>query len=252
MKKYKERIPLCPCPIAQRLLEIVEDKESNIAVAADCTTSRELLALAERVGPHICMLKTHIDILEDFSLDTVDALSALAAKHRFVLFEDRKFADIAAIVQEQYAKGLYRIASWADLVTVHALPGPGILAGLKHVGLPLGRGALLLAEMSSAGTLARGAYAEDVVRMAKEHADFVVGVIAQRRLSSDPTLLHFTPGIQCAATSDGLGQTYRTPQAAIEAGSDILIIGRGIARAEDPAAQAAFYREQSWKAYVLH
>lgn len=33
----------------------------------------------------------------------------------------------------QYTKGLFQIAQWADLVTVHALPGEGILQALEQV-----------------------------------------------------------------------------------------------------------------------
>lgn len=38
--------------------------------------------------------QTHIDIVEDFDQDLVKQLQALADKHDFVIWEDRKFADI--------------------------------------------------------------------------------------------------------------------------------------------------------------
>lgn len=41
-------------------------------------------------------MQTHIDIVEDFDLDLADKLVALSEKYDFLIFEDRKFADIGA------------------------------------------------------------------------------------------------------------------------------------------------------------
>ena len=45
----------------------------------------------------------------------------------------RKFADIGNTVKSQYTKGLFQISQWADLVTVHILPGEGIVEALEQV-----------------------------------------------------------------------------------------------------------------------
>ena len=144
---YQERAEHISSPLAKRLLILMENKKTNLSIAADVTSKQQLLEIADAAGPRICVLKTHIDILEDFDTETITQLLFLAEKHQFLIFEDRKFADIGNTVKKQYSQGIYKIASWADLVNAHTVPGPGIIQGLKEAGAPLQRGLLLLAQM---------------------------------------------------------------------------------------------------------
>lgn len=163
----------------------------------------------------------------------------------------------------QYSSGTHKIASWSDLTNAHSVPGPGIITGLSTIGLPLGRGLLLLANMSSKGALARGEYTRETVRMAREAGrDFVVGFIAQERVDAEEAeeaeeaedWLIMSPGVGLAAKGDKLGQQYRTPrEVVLEAGADVIIVGRGIygvqGGEEAVKAEAERYREEGWKAY---
>jgi orotidine 5'-phosphate decarboxylase subfamily 1 len=245
-----ERIGQAPNPTGKKLLQLMHEKQTNLCVAADVTHCEELIKLAEGVGNEICLFKTHIDILEDFSFAVIEELKKIAHHYQFLLFEDRKFADIGNTVLQQYEKGIYRIVEWADIVNAHVLPGPGIIEGLKKVGLPRERGLLLLAEMSSSGSLAVGTYTEKAIEWAISHADFVMGFICQRKLSPFPGFIHMTPGIQFADKADFLGQQYNTPESAIAKGSDVLIVGRGIYAAKNPRDSASLYKKAGWQAYT--
>ena len=193
-------------------------KRSNLAVAADVGTVQEVLRIAEAAGPHIAVLKTHVDIFNEWNGSIAAQLRKLAEEHGemphvgtvplslfllmpgmeadgrqrpstglhgqpgkwrvrpaglscdgskarqttaplsiqycmcpsdarcgheaaegvvrcadFMIFEDRKFADIGNTVVAQYGGGIYRIADWSDMTNAHLVPGTGIIDGLKTV-----------------------------------------------------------------------------------------------------------------------
>ncbi|KAM6495795.1 Orotidine 5'-phosphate decarboxylase / HUMPS family domain containing protein [Amanita muscaria] len=265
-KSYAERALLHSNPAAKQLLETIERKKSNLAVSVDLTKSADFLNIIDIVGPYICLIKTHIDILQDFDQSVIERLQHLSAKHDFMIFEDRKFADIGNTVVLQYSAGIHKIASWAHITNAHAVPGPSIIAGLATVGKPLGRGLLLLAEMSTKGSLATGSYTDEAVRMARANKDFVVGFIAQHRMESvaatesddisNEDFLILTPGVSLADSGDSMGQQYRTPRQVItESGSDVIIVGRGVygtdlTQVGSIASRAEHYMAEGWAAYL--
>lgn len=248
---YGERAQSCRVLVAKQLFQLLHEKQTNLAFSADVTSQTDLLSLADLVGPEICLLKTHIDIIDDFTIDLLPKLRALAKKHRFMLFEDRKFADIGNTVKQQYQGGLYRISNWAHLVNAHSLPGPGIIAGLAAIGQKKNRGLLLLAEMSSINHLMDATYRQKTLELAEQFPEFVVGFITQRALTAAPYWINFTPGVQLTSGKDALGQQYVTPYEAIfNNGADVLIVGRGILNASDPLTESRQYRKAGWDAYL--
>lgn len=248
---YAERSNHCVNIVGKKLFKLMDIKKTNLALSADLIHCDKLLSLADKLGSEICVLKTHADILEGFSLDFAHELKKLAEKHQFLIFEDRKFADIGNTVKLQYQGGVYRIADWADIVNAHGLPGPGLIQGLAEVGLKKERGLLLLAQMSSESNLLDESYTRKTIKMAEQFPDFVMGFISQNKLSPNPQWIYMTPGVRFASSKDSLGQQYVTPEKAITVhGSDIIIVGRGIINSDDPLKAAKKYREAGWSAYL--
>lgn len=126
---------------------------------------------------------------------------------------------------------------------------------------PMERGLLILAQMSSKGNFMTADYTKACVESAREHKNYVMGFISQESLnsSSDDQFMSMTPGCQlppadepedAVVNGDGKGQQYNTPKKIVgQLGNDIIIVGRGIIKADNPVAEAERYRKLAWEAY---
>jgi len=265
-------------PYAAKLAALMARKKTNLVLSLDATNCGDFFRLLESAAPEIAVVKVHVDILDDFDPSFPERLSSLAREGDFHILADRKFADIGNTVRLQYRGGIYRIARWADAVTVHMISGNGVLQGLfgedekagpapgirretgprpeTGTGRPAGS-AFLLARMSTEGNYITESYTRRVVEAGRAHPRWVAGYIghgdnredlARFREKLPPGQLLLMPGVQLQAGKDGLGQRYMGLDEAVRGGADGVIVGRGIYGDADPAAAAKRYREIGWRA----
>lgn len=243
-------------PMARRYMEVATEKQSLVCLAADKNTMSGLFQLVVEVGPYIAALKTHVDLIDDWTPEAWVEFCQIAKQHNLLIFEDRKFADIGKISQSQMG-GIYDIRSWSDIVTAHLISGPDIVDGLQSAWKSVGRegGVLLLAQMSSRGNLLTEDYSQNVVDNGIQ-SDGVLGFIGNgsrpeelkdlRRRVGEQKMI-WTPGVNIAVGDGEMGQRYGDPYEAITAGSDCIIVGSGIHRADNPAEVAEQYAKLSWQ-----
>jgi uridine monophosphate synthetase len=241
----------------KKLYDKMKEKKSNLILSLDVEDDETFFEILDKVASEIVMLKTHIDIIRDFPTDFIPKLKSYSLKYDFLLFEDRKFADIGNTVRMQYQGGVYRIADWADFVTVHMIAGESILDGL--FGNIEGRSSFLLARMSAKDNLITESYTRKVIEIGKANEGVVSGFIGHGRDEHDirrfrnkipPNFLLLMPGVKLESKSDAIGQTYITPDMAIRGGADCIIVGRGIIQSDNPADTAKRYRELAWDEYM--
>ena len=196
-------------------------------------------------------------MVDDWTSESWGRFCQAAKEADLLIFEDRKFADIGGIGRKQMA-GVYNIRAWSDLVTAHLISGPDIVDGLQAGWSDVNRkgGVLLLAQMSSRGNLLDPDYTSNVVEKGKSHPG-VFGFIGngsrpeelrQLRTAVGDGKLIWTPGVNLAVGDGEMGQRYGHPREAVLAGSDCIIVGSGIHKADDPRQQAAAYAVASWNA----
>ncbi|MBT3168556.1 MAG: orotidine-5'-phosphate decarboxylase [Candidatus Cloacimonetes bacterium] len=243
-------------PLTQKLMDKMVEKQSNLVLSLDVTTQTEFFDILDKCGEEIVMLKTHVDILDDYDENFVPKLQKYAKQQNFLIFEDRKFADIGNTVRHQFRNGVYKINDWAEYITVHMVAGELILKGLFE-GIE-NRSAFVLARMSSKGNLLNETYTRKCFEAAKKNPQWVAGFIGHGKDVEDikrfkkkfpGSELLMMPGVKLERGSDAMGQQYITVEEAVGGGADCIIVGRGVIKATDPAKEAKIYRERAWQAY---
>jgi orotidine-5'-phosphate decarboxylase len=221
--------------------------DNPIIVALDMPTAEQAVAMALEVAPHVGGFKIGLGLLHGPGPATIDALVRLQQP----VFVDAKLHDIPSQVAAAAERLGKHGARW---VTAHVSGGmdmlraavegltsgssgaeAGILgvsvltsldkADLERVGIQRSPGQLV----GKMAKVAAAAGCEGVVCSPQE-----LNVVAQ----TAPGLKRVTPGIRPVDLGDDQTRTA-TPFDAIERGANLLVIGRPITQARDPAEAAA-------------
>ncbi|WP_114908868.1 orotidine-5'-phosphate decarboxylase [Haemophilus haemolyticus] len=217
---------------------------SKIIVALDYEKEAEALALVDQIDPSLCRLKVGKEMFTTLGINFVKQLH----QRNFDVFLDLKYHDIPNTVARA-------VRSAADLgvwmVDLHASGGLRMMEEAKRILEPYGKDAPLLiavtvlTSMEDLDLLQIGINAspmEQVLRLAhltqRAGLDGVVCSpqeveILRNACGEDFKLV--TPGIRPIGSDFGDQRRVMTPTAAIRAGSDYLVIGRPITKADNPA-----------------
>lgn len=217
---------------------------SKIIVALDYEKEAEALALVDQIDPSLCRLKVGKEMFTTLGINFVKQLH----QRNFDVFLDLKYHDIPNTVARA-------VRSAADLgvwmVDLHASGGLRMMEEAKRILEPYGKDAPLLiavtvlTSMEDLDLLQIGINAspmEQVLRLA--HLTQRAGLdgavcspqeveILRNACGEDFKLV--TPGIRPIGADFGDQRRVMTPTAAIRAGSDYLVIGRPITKADNPA-----------------
>lgn len=203
----------------QNISQLIKQKQTNLVFALDNTENiSNALDLLNNIGSHILGVKIHTDIFDFQNLPMIIGhIQQLKKKHKFLIIDDRKLADIGNISLKQ----INQIKKWADLVTVYGITGKDMIQELNKVDI----GIILIHSLSTRDNMLDIKYSYTMKKIAHQFNN-VVGFITQKKVISG--LLNFSPGVNIHCKEDNKGQIYNTPKNMINKGTDVFIVGRGI------------------------
>jgi orotidine-5'-phosphate decarboxylase len=223
-----------------------------VYVALDTAEMGRALTLAQAVRPYVGGFKVGLEFISANGPDGVRTIVKLALP----VFADVKFHDIPNTV----AGATRALASLGiSIFNVHAAGGEAMLraaveAAAKIKPRPRVIGVTVLTSLETADLAATGVNGtpmDQVVRLARLARqcglDGVVcspQEIAAVREACGAKFLIVTPGIRPKGADHADQRRTMTPVEALRAGADILVIGRPITGAPDPAAAARAIAEE--------
>jgi orotidine-5'-phosphate decarboxylase len=222
----------------------------RLVVALDVPSAEEALVLVDRLAGLAGMFKVGSQLFTASGPDLVRGLVARGEK----VFLDLKYHDIPNTVAGAVSAAC-RLG--VSLLDVHALGGKAMMEAAVGAMPAMGTRLLAITVLTShdaAGLDELGVAGEvtDTVRRLAllAHAAEVDGVVASPqevpivREACGRDFLIVTPGIRPAGARTGDQARSATPATALKAGADLLVVGRPIIDAPDPAAAArAILRE---------
>lgn len=223
----------------------------RLAFALDVPDLDEAERFVELLLPYVSVFKVGLELFTRAGPEAVRRIRRAGAR----CFLDLKLHDIPATMGRA-AKAA--ADEEVDLLTVHASAGPEALAHVAHAVEGSGTRVLAVTLLTSldSGALAAlgwpGAPEDTVRRLARmARASGVQGFVAsphesamlRRELGREAFLV--TPGIRAVASHDADDQRRTaSATAAIQHGADLVVVGRPIRDAEDPARVARGIAEQ--------
>lgn len=217
--------------------------KAPIAVALDAPDLTAGRALAEAVAGHVEVLKLGLEIT---LLGGPVAAAAITEGLDVDVFFDLKLHDIPNTV----AGAIRSIRHLRPrFVTVHASGGEAMIAAAADAAPEIDIVAVTLLtsmDASDAAAVGFGPSPEDLVtRLAtlavNAGAKAIVcspSEVSAVRRAVGPGITLITPGVRPAGSAAGDQRRVATPEQALADGADLLVIGRPISAAADPAAAA--------------
>ncbi|WP_028451259.1 orotidine-5'-phosphate decarboxylase [Chitinilyticum aquatile] len=215
--------------------------DPRIIVALDFPAAEPALAFAARVSPAQCRLKVGKELFTSAGPRLVEELAGMG----FDVFLDLKFHDIPNTTAHACVAAA-KLGVW--MVNVHASGGRKMMEASRDALDALPKRPLLIAvtvltsmgdaDLAELGLPPAAQQVERLARLASSSgADGVVCSAQEASLIKNACGQSFklvTPGIRPANSSADDQNRIMTPQAAIAAGSDYLVIGRPITQSVDP------------------
>ena len=217
--------------------------EPRVIVALDYASSKQALEFVSRISPKQCRLKIGLELYTAAGPTIIEAIH----NQGFQVFLDLKFHDIPNTVAKACAQAA-KLGVW--MVNVHTLGGRSMLAAARAAMVTVDPAPLLLGvtiltshsqeDISEIGL--PGDVEKNVTELALlARTSGLDGVVCsgweakmlREKMGRDFILV--TPGVRPEHTKPGDQVRVMTPEQAIEAGSDYLVVGRPITQAKDPA-----------------